>query len=157
MPITITIPNGPPSFGPGGPVLAQSDLLGLANPPYRWTFFFRDLDGQLLVQQEATTEGIDELARIQLLWNDLDSPSPLAAQVHANPGDRIRLSVEVRDSTGLVDQTPAPVEHVWQPVAWSHLNSLLWANNIVTRVTGGTSSDKLDQILAAVYQTFPNA
>lgn len=157
MTVTFGTPNGPFIIGPGAPIQAHSDLLGLANPPYTWRFQFTDPEGTFSFSQSTVTQEIDQQAQVYVQWTDLDTPAPLLAWIHQKLGGTVAVTVDVTDSNGDRVDGPVTLNPQWEPVVWAQWNQELWANNIVSRVTGIGTNDKIDQILAAVYRRFPNA
>lgn len=156
--ITVSTPvTGPFVIGPGAAIQAQSDLLALANPPYHWTFTFTAPDNTFTFQQLVVVPQNTPIANTTVLWQDLDTPGALVQNIHANPGDSIRLQVEVKNDLGQQLDTPLVVQVPWQPVAWLHANQALWNNNLVSRIASGGNTDQLDRIESAVYQVFPHA
>lgn len=156
MTITFGTPNGPFVIGPGAVLNASSTLLGLGNPPYHWEFDFTGPDTTFHFTQTTITTTETQPAATTLLWQDLDTPADLLAQIHARLNDTVQVRVTVRDDAGLVIDGPVTQGVPWDPIAWLNLNQRLWNNNLVTRLTEGGSSDKLDQVLAAVYKTWPD-
>lgn len=157
MTISVFTPSGPFVIGPGAPIIASSDLLGLANPPYHWSFDFTTPDSTAHWLQTSVITSTAINSRIVVQWNPDLTPSTLLTDVHARPSDSIRLEVRVVNDAGQNLDTPVVLQVPWDPVAWLHANQTLWANNIVSRVSGGGSTDQLDRIESAVYQVFPHA
>lgn len=158
MSITVFTPFGPLVIGPGADLQATSDLLPLSNPPWHWKFRFESPDSTFVFEQLTTTTQINEAAKVNVQWQDLDTPAALLGSVHARLNDSIKVTTTVTDDAG--DQVDGPIilQVPWDPIAWLQRNQALWANNLVTRITaGGGGADKIDQILAAVYRTWPSA
>jgi hypothetical protein len=144
-------------IGPGAHLEARSDILGLENPPYLWTFDFTTPDTTAHWQQLFTTNDDQDAAVIFLLWNSRTVPSDLLSNIHANPGDSIRTQVTVRNQANQVLDQSAVIQIPWQPAAWSNLSARLYSDFIVSQSGSGAGGPQLDRIESAVYQVFPHA
>lgn len=156
MPITVEGQQGPLILGPGARLFATSSLLPLDNPPFTWLWHFVAADNVFNFTQQRITTTTEAGCPMEVLWDDFQTPAQLLSSIHADEGTQVTMTVEVRNQANEQVDVSTPTQVRWQPQVWSHLNSLLWANNVVSRISTGTGSDQLDRIESAVYQVFPH-
>lgn len=156
MSITVTTPFGPFVIGPGAAIQANSDLLGLANPPYHWTFDFTDTDNTFNFRQTSVVTNTATNTTITVFWIDQDTPAALLTTVHPKEGQSVKLTTTVTNDQGQLLDGPMVTNPQWLPLTWLHNDMFRWAEYLKGQLSGGSANDKIDLIYDAVYQRFPN-
>ena len=155
--ININTPPGTTHWGPGVFFPFQSSIAQPIGAPFTITIDLWRTTPEYLLWHYTLPVQQNIIGGLRIFYDENNVPLLVDAQGTAQQNDNVLLKIEARDDAGLVvDQGEKPLP--WSPVVQLH-NELLLTRSTVPVQGGFTSADrqKLDQVLAAVYRTWPGA
>jgi hypothetical protein len=158
VPIIITLPDQTGFYGVGVQIHGFSDLAQLVNPPYHWNFRFSRAEDNLTRWSQTITTDTNVVDMTIGFSTPLQEPQPLVfGQTQIPNQENTKLELEIRDDVGAQVDVAPPLSLPWNSTVGLAYTNYLLSQDIIRKATAGGSSDKLDQILAAVYRTWPGA
>lgn len=155
MPISITFPDGTGFYGTGVQLHGFSDLAQLANPPYNWNFRFSRAEDNFTRWTQTVTTDVPFVDYTIGFSSDLNTPIPLVFGQTTIPNqENTKLELEIRDSQGAQVDVAAPLSIPWNSTVGLAYTNFLLSQDLARKFTSAGTSDKLDQILAAVIRTW---
>lgn len=158
MPIVITLPDQTGFFGTGVQLHGVSDLAQLTNPPYHWNFRFSRAEDNLTRWSQTVTTDVNTVNITIGFDGGLQVPIALVfGQTQIPNQENTKLELEIRDDQGAQVDVAPPLSLPWNSTVGLAYTNFLLSQDLARKFTAGGSSDKLDQIIAAVYRTWPGA
>jgi hypothetical protein len=146
------------ALGPATLLVATSSVADPQPGPWSWIWdFIETVDNRTMVSVTTTTTAVGPSQYRYLYNQDLQTPSQLATSFTIKDGTSVRVNVRLLNDNGQQIDTGTNL-FPWQTSIQQHFDMM----RIVAsgQATGGFTQadrDKLDQVLAAVYRTWPSA
>lgn len=158
MPTTITVLGPAQQFGPSSTIDALPNIASPQNLPWHWLFLWYLSGGETPIWTESRPDATGGGVRNITMWNNDGTPITLNASQSFQEGAQVRLVVRVTDDNGFQVNPEESKTLPWSNTTFAHVDNLRLHQWTQTQLSGGGGGDdRLDQILAAVYRTWPSA
>jgi hypothetical protein len=135
-----------------------SDLAQLANPPYHWNYRFSRAEDNLTRWSGTITTDVNTVDWTIGFSTPLQEPTALIFGQSQIPNqENTKLELDIRDDVGAQVDVAPPLALPWNSTVGLAYTNYLLSQDVIKKAGGGSGDTRLDQILAAVYRTWPGA